>query len=370
MKKLYFITCFAILPIILFSYISEQLSADFMSGVKDDKPGYIILVMANREEFVRRKVGDKTSSIIEYKIIAYDNKKFIGGDIIIDTVSSNSEQFEKQLFFPSEIDSLNLQLIVTDKISERYFKKNRDITMDKYENDLFILYNPLYTKKLTKNYSNSGRGASSLSLTVYVKENKRCRFKLKFLSDNSIFIEEGGYLEYGYNYLNINLTKEQIDMVDILQCNIEYDSIYTYSFPLAEKRKIAHIDFIEKVNQLIYIANKAEMTKLKNAKISERDSLWQDFWKQRDPIPTTIKNEAEIMYFNRVKYTNEHFATYKDGWKTDRGMIYIKYGPPDDIENHSFEIDSPPYEIWYYNKTRKKFIFVDKYGLGDYQLIY
>jgi len=370
MKILYFIICFAILPMILFSYISEQLSADFMSGVKDDKPGYIILVRANREEFVRRKIGGKTGSIIEYKIIAYKNKKFIGGDIVIDTVSSNSDQFEKQLFFPSEIDSLNLQLIVTDKISEIYFKKIRDITMDKYENDLFTLYNPLYLKSITKNYSNSGRGASSLSLTVYVKENKRYRFKVKFLSDNSIFMEEGGYLEYGYNYLNINLTKKQIDMLDILQCDIEYDSIYTYSFPLAEQRELDHIDFIEKVNQLIYIANKAEMAKLKNAKISERDSLWQDFWKQKDPIPTTIKNESEIIYFNRVKYTNEHFSTYKDGWKTDRGMIYIKYGPPDDVESHSFEIDSPPYEIWYYNKTRKKFIFVDKYGLGDYQLIY
>ncbi len=370
MKKLYFIICFIILPIILFSYISEPLSADFMSGVIDDRQGYIILVRANREEFVSRKVGDKTSSIIEYKIIAYDNKKFIGGDIVIDTVSSNSNQFEKQLFFPSEIDSLNLQLIVTDKISERYFKKIRDVTMDKYENNSFILYNPLYTNNLTKNYSNSRGEASSISLTVYIKEDKRYRFKVKFLNNNSIFIEEGGYLEYGYNYLNINLTKEQIDMVDTLQCDIEYDSIYTYSFPLAEKRDIEHIDFIEKVNQLLYIASKAEMTKLKNAKISQIDSLWQDFWKQRDPIPTTIKNESEIIYFKRIKYTNEHFSTYKDGWKTDRGMIYIKYGPPDDIENHSFEIDSPPYEIWYYSNTRKKFIFVDKYGLGDYQLTY
>ena len=51
-------------------------------------------------------------------------------------------------------------------------------------------------------------------------------------------------------------------------------------------------------------------------------------------------------------------------------MIYIRYGPPDEIESHPFELDSPPYEIWRYYSLDLVFIFVDKSGVGDYELVY
>ncbi|NIA22828.1 MAG: GWxTD domain-containing protein [Proteobacteria bacterium] len=127
---------------------------------------------------------------------------------------------------------------------------------------------------------------------------------------------------------------------------------------------------MERVNELVYISTPSEIRKLKNAPESKRDSLWSVFWKKRDPVPTTEKNEAEIEYFKRVEYANKKFTSYKPGWKTDRGMIYIKYGPPDDIESFPYNIDSEPYEIWYYSELHKRFVFVDKYGWGDYQLVY
>ena len=57
-----------------------------------------------------------------------------------------------------------------------------------------------------------------------------------------------------------------------------------------------------------------------------------------------------------------------EGWRTDRGRIYIKFGPPDDIERYPFEMGTYPFEIWRYYSLRKVFVFVDRTGFGDYYL--
>jgi len=88
-----------------------------------------------------------------------------------------------------------------------------------------------------------------------------------------------------------------------------------------------------------------------------------------DPNQETQKNELMDEYFLRVNYANENFSTLSvDGWLTDRGRIFIKFGQPDDIERHPFEIDSVPYEVWRYYSVRKIFVFIDRTGFGDYYL--
>jgi GWxTD domain-containing protein len=66
----------------------------------------------------------------------------------------------------------------------------------------------------------------------------------------------------------------------------------------------------------------------------ERESFIENFWLKRDPTPDTPENEYEEEYYRRVAYANETFASGIPGWKTDRGMIYIKYGAPDEREEH------------------------------------
>jgi hypothetical protein len=73
-------------------------------------------------------------------------------------------------------------------------------------------------------------------------------------------------------------------------------------------------------------------------------------------------------YYLRVEYANENFSTNRDGWETDRGRIYVLYGEPTDIERHPFEINSKPYEVWYYDHLNRRFVFVDYTGFGDYEL--
>src|SRR5947209_7422833 len=66
----------------------------------------------------------------------------------------------------------------------------------------------------------------------------------------------------------------------------------------------------------------------------ERDQFIEAFWQRRDPTPDTVENEFKEEHYRRIAYANEHFAAGIPGWKTDRGRIYIMYGPADEIESH------------------------------------
>jgi GWxTD domain-containing protein len=65
----------------------------------------------------------------------------------------------------------------------------------------------------------------------------------------------------------------------------------------------------------------------------ERDAFIEQFWARRDPDPSTAENEFKIEHYRRIIYANEHFSAGIAGWKTDRGMVYIKFGPPDRFES-------------------------------------
>ncbi len=66
----------------------------------------------------------------------------------------------------------------------------------------------------------------------------------------------------------------------------------------------------------------------------ERDNFIEAFWQRRDPTPDTVENEFKDEHYRRIAYANEHFAAGIAGWKTDRGRIYIMYGPAAEIESH------------------------------------
>jgi GWxTD domain-containing protein len=66
----------------------------------------------------------------------------------------------------------------------------------------------------------------------------------------------------------------------------------------------------------------------------ERDAFIEQFWLRRDPTPDTEENEFREEHYRRMQYANEHYSAGIAGWRTDRGRIYIVWGPPDEIESH------------------------------------
>ncbi|HJZ99731.1 MAG TPA: GWxTD domain-containing protein [Candidatus Solibacter sp.] len=92
---------------------------------------------------------------------------------------------------------------------------------------------------------------------------------------------------------------------------------------------------------------------------SDRERFIEQFWQRRDPTPGTVENEFKEEHYRRIAYSNENF--YDDalpGWKTDRGRVYIVYGPPDEKESHPSA--TPPSEQWRYRHIE---------GVGDNVII-
>ena len=124
------------------------------------------------------------------------------------------------------------------------------------------------------------------------------------------------------------------------------------------------------IEQTRYVASVRQIKQMRNAEEEEKEEAFLAFWTKLDPTPATPKNELMDEYYGRVAYANAHFRSYGSGWKTDMGMVYIVYGPPDDIERHPWDANNKPYEIWtYYEKGGRRFVFVDLNLFGDYRLV-
>jgi GWxTD domain-containing protein len=118
----------------------------------------------------------------------------------------------------------------------------------------------------------------------------------------------------------------------------------------------------------------------------EREQFIEQFWLRRSTNPDLPDNEFKEEHYRRIAYANEHYASGIPGWKTDRGHMYIVWGPPDEIESHPTggTYDRPmeegggststyPWETWrwrYIEGMGENVImeFVDPSGSGEYHL--
>jgi len=118
----------------------------------------------------------------------------------------------------------------------------------------------------------------------------------------------------------------------------------------------------------------------------EREQFIEAFWQRRDPTPDTVENEFKEEHYRRIAYANERFASGIPGWKTDRGRIYIIWGPADNIESHPTggTYDRPsnegggttetyPFEQWNYHYlegigSNITIEFVDPSSTGEYHM--
>jgi GWxTD domain-containing protein len=116
----------------------------------------------------------------------------------------------------------------------------------------------------------------------------------------------------------------------------------------------------------------------------ERDAFIENFWLRRNPNPDSPENEFREEHYRRIAYANEHYAAGKPGWKTDRGHIYISFGPADSIDSHPSggsyqrpmdegggETSTFPFETWHYRYLEGigeniDLEFVDSCQCGDY----
>jgi bla regulator protein blaR1 len=125
-----------------------------------------------------------------------------------------------------------------------------------------------------------------------------------------------------------------------------------------------------------YIISDEERAAYRNLQSDpERGHFIEQFWLRRDPTPGTPENEFKEEHYRRIAYANDHYAAAVPGWKTDRGRIYITYGPPDEKETHpSGDAAQPyPYEQWLYHfidgvGTNVMIEFIDPNRNGEFRM--
>ena len=118
----------------------------------------------------------------------------------------------------------------------------------------------------------------------------------------------------------------------------------------------------------------------------EREQFIEQFWLRRSSNPDLPENDFKEEHYRRIAYANEHYASGIPGWKTDRGRMYIMWGPADEVESHPTggTYDRPveegggststyPWETWrwrYLEGVGENVIleFVDPSGSGEYHM--
>ena len=138
---------------------------------------------------------------------------------------------------------------------------------------------------------------------------------------------------------------------------------------------------------VVYIITPEELSAFKHlSNDEERDQFIEQFWLRRDPTPDTPENEYREEHYRRIAEANEKFPAGMPGWKTDRGRIYIIWGPPNEIERHPTggyyerpmaegggETSTFPFETWHYRDLEGigqniDLEFVDSCMCNDYHL--
>jgi GWxTD domain-containing protein len=166
------------------------------------------------------------------------------------------------------------------------------------------------------------------------------------------------------------------------------DIILRAAAPFQRIQEEEAVDYYRKwlEEDVVYIITGEERDVFRNLRADdERDRFIEQFWYRRDPDPATSFNEFKEEHYRRIQYANERFTAGVAGWRTDRGRVYIKFGPPDDIQDYpagSTYVRANhegggttlvnPFQVWRYNwiegvGTNVEIEFVDPHGGNLYR---
>lgn len=127
-------------------------------------------------------------------------------------------------------------------------------------------------------------------------------------------------------------------------------------------------DLSKAIKHLAYVAEQREIDEINSAtNQADRQQRFEQFWKRRDPTPSTVRNEAFEEYYTRIETANKRFTSYTEGWLTDMGMVYIIYGEPQNIDRFAGQTGSTVTVKWTYGNGAI-FLFDDSTGFGDFRL--
>jgi GWxTD domain-containing protein len=359
---------------------------------------YIELPLENIQ-FKRNQSTERYDAFIDYFITIKDTREKVIYNNTYSETMSNTENEQKKIsersvfaikqFFLAPGNYV-LNFTLKDKNSQKEYSKNYNIGVKDYERKRINFSDVM----LVSSYKEDSDGKKEISPIINGNVGNLKDFYLFFeVYNSSDSLLETAYnykvideknrnvIEGSYNYFldsGVNKKIEKLSTSQFIIGNYKLEISDKKTNELVTAKNFSYRwDFLPvnlkdldlAISQLIYVATSKELDHIKDAKNKEeKERRFLKFWRDKDPTPATPKNELLVEYYNRIKIANERYSHYVDGWKTDMGMVYIIYGNPSNIERHPFESNAKPYEIWEYYDLRRRFVFVDDSGFGDYRL--
>lgn len=294
--------------------------------------------------------------------------------------NSRKRAYELLKYYTLEPADYRLEVMITDLKTQYRRKQVKQIEMQHLSEGSWMLGDIYIAEGKGKNeksaeapdiiyigFSAAGaEGEYPFSYTVFEgdKAVKHGRFNIDLISKRHEYIFPVSTKDLGYNQYTL-----------LMQAEVEGEK-YERSLPIrlswsGSSELIPNLG--EAIEQMRYLSHTGYFPlrlyrKILNAEQEEQRNFFTETWKSIDPTPDTERNELMDEYYYRVQMANRRFSGHREGWRSDRGMIYVIYGEPDAIEEHHMEINTKPYIIWYYYTINRSFVFVDYTGFGDYQL--
>lgn len=377
-------------------------SGIFRTFTKDGEKRIIkIYIQMMNDDLTFLKEKDSFFAEVEYEIFVNDknNKSVFNKTKTSRITTTNFEETnsrKKFNTFVSDIDippgDYNAIITVLDKNSNKQVNRKIKFNLEAIEGPEFLISDIMFFQnferdssgRITKfqpnlqnNFSGSGKYIYFYFNSVVKDPEDTLRITYK-IYDSKKYINQSNEFEVvhkpAYEEYFIRINREHFD-----QNRYELEITGTYHKKTMSNHKLFSFfwttspespkDLTLALEQMRYIPDADSIGWALKQTYEEKLAYFKRFWKRMDPNPDTKKNELMDEYYMRVNLASQTFSTLSmDGWKTDRGRIFIKFGEPEDIERYPFEIDRYPFEVWRYYSLRKVFLFEDRTGFGDFQL--
>jgi len=366
--------------------IKINLHSEKIYNYEDDLFNLSILYEISNDHFVFIKNNNSFKARISTTIQIYDvnNDSIIIQDSWIDQIMEsdyNDTRSSSKYFSFNKVINLfkgvyHLKINVQDLDNGKTFKSEERIdlslsdgfgelfiyTVDRDESDDILLKEA--DAKLELNNSNI-----RLSFQFFGIENDIEELLIELDDSDS---------KYEEKYFNLSLDDEGFYSIDFTIPDNFYNNIdLTLSIlkhSITKKISIKDPDnqfWTNDINEIIfamrYILPVSGIRALKRMEIKEKREYISNYWLDKDPDPTTEKNELLIEFVDRVRFSNLKFSDSNKGYRTDRGRIYIIYGPPENVETYSSQYEGT-YQVWKY-PSGFNFVFLDRNGFGNFVLI-
>jgi len=347
------------------------------------------------------KVGDQFEAEYEMSAVIMEGRDQIDGKIWQETVrvqsyektNSQSDIHLTHASFTVDPGKYVVVLRVEDVHSERTFSIEEKIRVDNYAqppisgSEIFFARRVDYENEIVKNIvpevTNPYKGLGSPAYAYFEVYNPN----LADSAQISYTISGTRTKEILREDMKVSLAKERSSFTITLPTDSLSHDTYNLAIEIivngqkAILEKTFYIrwsglpqtaeDLDAAVSKLQLLATSKEWKRMKKASDEEKLKAFQEFWKKRDPSPGSEQNEARDAFYAKVGVANQNFTVMgREGWRSDRGIVFIILGPPDEVIRNDYPQGSKPYQIWQYYGINRQFEFYDRDGFGDYQFIY